>query len=714
MPSFPLTTPQRHLIEMPLSAKVFIEGIAGAGKTTAAVERLERLVATGVDGGSVLLLLPQRTLATTYYLWLTRHGISDGGIPSILTVAGLAQRMVELFWPLVVEEAGFAHPDRLPVFLTLETAQYYIARIVRPLFEQGYFESVTIHRNRLYSQILDNLNKSAVVGFPHTSIGARLKTAWRGELSQARVYDDAQECAVRFRRYCLEHNLLDFSLQIEIFIKHIWPSQLCKQYLFSAYRHLIFDNLEEDTPVAHDLIKEWLPHFDSALLIFDQDGGYRRFLGADPKSGKKLKDLCDQRLEFSDSMINSSALQTVATHFRRVFNHPLEMHSKSDKMDAKVDDEISKPAMLVRTHRYHPQMLDWIGDQIAALVHQEQVPPGEIAVLAPFLSDALRFSLMDRLQRLNIPATSHRPSRALRDESATQCLLTLTALAHPGWGLQPGRFDIAYALVKAIEGMDLVRAQLLADIVYRVHQGKPELTSFDRIKPDVQERITFTFGKNYERLRIWLEGYLCDPVEELDHFLSRLFGEVLSQPGFGFHHDYRGGEVAANLIESARKFRQVMGEEVGGVGKPISQEYVEMVQEGVVAAQYIRSWQIRPNDAVFLAPAYTFLMNNRPVDVQFWLDIGSMGWSERLYQPLTHPYVLNRHWLDGTPWTDADELQAGQQALSLLVLGLIRRCRRKIYLAASELGEQGYEQKGYLLRAVQRVSRQLQNIIKTN
>ena len=144
-----------------------------------------------------------------------------GGIPSVLTVGGLAQRMVDLFWPLVAEAAGFAHPDAPPVFLTLETAQYYMAHLVRPLLdEQAFAASGRVdrpERNRLYSQILDNLNKAAVVGFPHTEIGERLKAAWVGEPGQVRVYDDAQTCANLFRQYCLEHNLLDFSLQIEVF-----------------------------------------------------------------------------------------------------------------------------------------------------------------------------------------------------------------------------------------------------------------------------------------------------------------------------------------------------------------------------------------------------------------------------------------------------------------------------------------------------------------
>ena len=98
-------------------------------------------------------------------------------------------------------------------------------------------------------------------------------------------------------------------------------------------------------------------------------------------------------------------------------------------------------------------------------------------------------------------------------------------------------------------------------------------------------------------------------------------------------------------------------------------------------------------------------MSNRPVDYQFWLDVGGRGWYERLYQPLTHPYVLNRHWPEGQLWTDIDENTASQDAIYRLSLGLVRRCRKGIFLGLSELGEQGYEHKGELLRAIDRALR---------
>ncbi len=99
------------------------------------------------------------------------------------------------------------------------------------------------------------------------------------------------------------------------------------------------------------------------------------------------------------------------------------------------------------------------------------------------------------------------------------------------------------------------------------------MTSFDRLRPQMQERITYRLGERFEQLRLWLE-FARDQEEEFDHFLSRLFGELLSQPGFGFHTSYDAGQVAANLIESVQKFRWVAGPVLAGQKVPLGQEYL--------------------------------------------------------------------------------------------------------------------------------------------
>jgi hypothetical protein len=684
-----LNLPQRQIVESPLNSKLFASGPAGTGKTTAGVERMRYLLAQGVPGESILMLTPQRTLQEPYLDLLYSPERSAGGEVTPATIGGLARRMVDLFWPVAAEAAGFANPEEPPVFLTLETAQYYMAYLVRPLLDEGYFESVTIDRNRLYSQILDNLNKAAVIGFPHTDIGSRLDSSYFGDPAQRRVYQDAQECANRFRQYCLDHNLLDFSLQLEVFSNILWRQDILRNYLSRTYRHLIYDNVEEDGPRAHDILREWLPSFDSALLIYDEGAGFRYFLGADVHTGAALSELCDSHIQLQDSFVMSDGVAELSIGLVSAIIPDAGLN-----LEGQITNEDS--LAVIQSH-FYPELLDTVVGEIGELV-SSGVPPSEIVILAPYLSDALRFSITHRLEEKNIPWRSHRPSRSLRDEPASHALITFAALSHPYWSIHPPKFDVTYALMQSVDGLDLVRAQLLTEIIYR--QRDLQLAPFDNIKPDVQERITFSIGNRYSTLRDWILAYRESDQLPLDHFLRKLFGEVLSQPGFGYHRNFDSVRVAASLVESVKKFRLAM-DATGSVSN-LGKEYLSLLQDGVIAASYLEGWQSEDKDTVLVAPAHTFLMMNRPVSFQFWLDVGSGGWYERLSQPLTHPHVLSRGWEPGRQWTDADDVQYSKEALARLVSGLLHRCRERIYICLSELGESGFEQRGELLRAIQK------------
>jgi hypothetical protein len=643
-------------------------------------------------------MVPQRTLGRPYQLALRDVERGPHGHVSVRTVSGLARDMVALWWPLISGQAGFAQPDLEPVFLSIETAQYYmLTRFLNPARDEGRFDAVNVPPPRLASQVIDNLNKAALMGIPHTEVASRLRVAW-GDRPSSRllVYNAAQEVANAFRDYCLEHSLLDFSLQIELFTRYLLPDEAFRQQFYGGFTHLVADNVEEDTPVAHDILRDWLPTLESALLVSDTDGGFRVFLGAQPEGARALRDLCDEVIRLEESQVTIPALSTLASEMR------LSMGRGGD--DGAVSEASVHDAFSYVFHDYYPQMLDWVTNSVADLVNHKGVPPGEIVILAPFLGDALRFSLSNKLAAEGIEAVSHRPSRSLREEPAARAMLTFAALAHSDWDLTPPSADVSDALAQALDGLDPVRARLLTKVVYRPRSEVP-FTPFENITPPMQARITFTLGEHYERLREWLETYVSGEVAPLDHFFSLLFGRVLSQPGFGFHTSPEAGRIVAQLVESARRFRQTLyvGEEV-----PISQigrDYLTIVNEGLLAALHVPSWRDEARDAVFMAPAYTYLMRNRVSDYQFWLDVGSTGWWERLDQPITHPYVLSRGWPADQMWTDADEFAAQQDMLYRIALGLVRRCRKQIYLGISDLGEQGFEQRGPLLRVFQQILR---------
>lgn len=697
-----LTNVQLDLIENLSQQKIFLRGLFGTGKTTAAIHLLNSWMDEKELNKAIIVLAPQRIQHLPYINSLYQNPKYHGLPVSFLTMHGLARRMLTLYWPLIKDFAGFKNPYQPPHYLTMESAQYFMAHLVSPLIDQGYFSSLTMDRNRIYSQLLDNLNKSAIAGFSFQTIGERLSNSWIGDSSQLNVYDNVQESINQFRSFCLENSLLDYSLQIELFQKFIWPSQLFKNKLFSMFDRMIYENCEEDPPFVHELVAEWLPQMDSAILIFDENAGYRHFLGASPTTAESLTKICNQEITFTDSFVNLPATRYLIQKFCHPTSSPKEIIVEKQITLRAINEILITPEDELR---YYPQMLEWTINQIKLLI-TSGTPSGEIAILSPYLSDMLRFEIESRLEDLNISYQSYRPSRALRDEPAIQSLLTLIKLKYPEWQFVITKISLSNALSAMIQDLDPIRARLIAN-----QQESPDDHRINQLLPfadfpeSIRARVTYRLGARYEQLREWLTA--ADGSEPLDMFISRIFGELLTQPGFTFEKDVRMGKLTANLIESIHKFRLAMEGSNLEINGSLSREYIKMVSEGVIAAQYIHDWdQDQITSAVYISPAYSFLLQNRAVDYQFWLDINSNGWYARLLQPLTHPYVLSQDWQVDEKWDAEDEMRISQENIERVISGLLSRCKKSVYLGISNLNQSGADERGLLTRKLFEILRQ--------
>jgi len=742
-------TQNDNLVTMPIQSgqTCFLSGPAGVGKTAVLAARLAYLLEQGVPAYSVLVLLPDRPAREQ--LRRTLQGIALGpyGNLSLHTFYSLAQRMVALFWPLVARSAGFAHPEKPPVFMTYELAQHHMRRIVTPLLEQGYFEGLHLHPQRLVSQLLDNLNKAALNGYPIEQVVVRLTSTWSGPPERLIAFEQAQECILRFRGDCLERGLLDLSLTLEAF-QHLVGTPPFWGYFSERYRHLLVDNVEESVPIAQDFVARLLPHCDSALLVMDEEGGYRTLLGADPQGALALRRLCGRRVRMPGPAAPAAPLAAAVA--AGLGQGPAE------------SEETTWPILGHVQARFRSEMLIAVADTVAHMIHEEHVPPAEIAVIAPYLDGVLRFALAQACAPLDVPLRILRRYRRPAEEPAVRALLTLATLLHPEWGVVPPRYDVAETLGQVLEGLDPVRAALLADWTYdpvgpawRVPEGLPAVARA-RLGPGLVERY-------HAFWQCWQE-VLPEAGLPWEHLLARLLGVFLPQA-------VRAPTVAtacAELIESARRFRRAFpvlqpDDDPATVG----QHYLETMRSGVVTAQYlVRDPLMRPplqntrardggqvapsastvldrvgaalsdrfsgdelganggpdnrsavegpdtqgveverqmpdGGAVLVAPAQSYLLSGAPVRRQFWLDLASMDWWTPPQQPLTNPYVLSRRWPAGAPWDDAADYAVRQAALARTVRGLCNRCREGIVLCTSDLGTAGQVQDGPLMRVLQ-------------
>ena len=699
MQSEALNEDQNKILKIPINGSIFLEGEAGTGKTTTAIARLNSLL-TNFPGHQILILVPQRSLGQQYNVYLDQHLEYSGSLPSIWTLGSLTRRMVSLFWPMISKEAGFSNPSLPPQFLSTETAQYCMEKAITPFLEQGFFQSLVLSRNRLYGQILDDLNKSAIIRFPANEISQWLKSVSNLDAGLAIAFDQVLICANEFRNYCYSNNLLDFSLQVEVFFNNLWILDIFKEYFYKNFRVLIADNIEEDVPAAHDLVKEWLPNFDSSLIIYDKNGGYRSFLGADPTSALTIKPICSINEHFDIKIDQNKSFISFSKAIHECISH---------QRNSSVSTDFSE-VLKINDYHFYPEMISGVCAQINELINSQKARPEEIVVLSPYLSDALNFSLSTSLSALGIPNRSSRPSQMYINDPKIRAFFTFAKMAHPQWELQISFYELRNALMIVLPKLDIVKADLIVKTLFSAKQSLIGLRSFDTITNyQMQERITFLVGEKLERISTWIKDYKSRDPQPLDVFFSEIFGELFSQKGFGLFSDYNAASRIAQITRSIRVFRQFSAQMMGMDDISSGLEYIRSVENGLLPSAII-NFEEKAEGAVLIAPAHTFLMENTKVDCQFWLDIGSLGWWERLNQPLTNPYLLNRNRDKTQLWTEAHEFEANQAGMERIVNGLINRCGKTIYVNTVRTNENGSEQRGPLLQAFQTLQKRVYQI----
>ena len=686
----PWTAEVAAAVAAPAAGTVWIDLPQGPAAAGALVrDRLAALLDQGVSGDQLLVLVPQRP---------RRRPEPPAGQPSgraavspeIHTFYGLAARMVRLFWPGIASEAGFGSPLDPPVLLTYETAQYVMKQIVDPLLAEGAFDGLSLRPQRLLSQLLDNLNKAGVNGYEIAEVGPRLRDSWTAHREGREVwFDQAQSCIEAYRAHCLQHNLVDVSLVLHLFRRHLLPSDEFRRYLEGRFRHLLVEAVEETVPLAQDFIRQRLEAVDSAWLVARRDGGFRVFLGVDPEGARSLREVCDRRLRVPDEPVRPTV--TLGRELSAGFEPP--------RAPGQTPDEAAAGALRLLSARHRGPMVAEVAAEVVRLVEAGAAEPGEIAVVAPHADGVLRFLVSEALREARIPCAVVRRFESLREEPETRVALALAALAYPAWEQAPHASDVAEALQAALS-LDPVRARLLTRAAYDAGSGA--LRELDEGDSRLRERLPPGALEAFESLRRWLRARRQGEPQPLDLFLRQLFGEVLSRP------DLDPGRAAmyARLISSASWFRR-SAPSLGTAPDPggTAEGYARMVEEGVVAASHPAGTQPAAAAVLVVAPVYTYLLEERFDRYQFWLDAGSISWWEPPHQPLTNPHVLSRRWRRDAAWTEAVDHETRNRTLGRLVRGLCSRAGEAVYLCWSETEAGGpAEEDSPLLRAAARIA----------
>lgn len=691
-----LTENQKSVIEG--EGALFLSGPVGTGKTTALEHRFVRLV-QNEDGASdaTLVLLADRAQVShfTSSPHLTEAGLGETD-QSISTFYQYARRTVAFYRTYLAEKIGYFEPYSPPTWLTYDMAQLVMWELVNPMLQDGYFADLRLRPQQIVSQLLDILNRSAFNRLPFEAGLEKQQESWGGDDVHRRQLKDAELAVKRFRNRCLQLNLVDTSLMLTMFDIFLRDQPLFESHT-ADLKHILIDNLEEQTGLGQAFIEKLMTQTDSAVAVFDKGGGYKRLLAANPDFATRFEYLAERQIALDYQFVVDSELSHLAERVKLYLQGGEGRFLESAPAVEHLILDVVKS-------RYRRDMLARLGPALARLLEQEDLEPRDVAILVPYLDGALKFKLAQSLEEAGLPYQFIRRRETPRENRYVRAWLTWFQLAHWGETSPPSLFDVSEALTISVHGLDPVRAAILAGQIYDPVEGLIRLPR--EMEPETVARIGHDMVDLADVLIEWVRDYVVSDLpdrEEIDFFFYYLFDQILTRPDYFLTGSVRShaAAVADWLIRMASRIKELVPAQTEGeVARSVGDLFVNGIYNGLVTADPPASGTSDTDDGIFIGSLQAFLLDEQEVAVQVWLETASSGWWDLPRQPLSNPFVLNSQWKSGDIWTLEDDVRMRDQLLTNIITGLCGRCKRGVVLAMSELDRRGQRQDGPLWRAL--------------
>lgn len=640
-------------------------GPTGAGKTTRLLGIYHELLAGGVSSDNIQVLVLNRRQADW---WRDNINAARSGALQVGTYFSFVRRELRRFWHVAEASLQEGIPVLEPVFLTMETAQYLMELCIDEMRQQGRFadESFRSQPARMALQLTETMQIAAISCLNAQDIAERLKKAWGREQQPPVIYDDVRDTIELYRRRCLTNRMLDYALSLEMYNQVLLHNAAYRQWLHRKIRYLLVDDTEEILPAAFECIMTLLPELESAAFAYCTDGGHSVFFGAHPElARKKLMPLCT--VEQLGASFTSSE----------------DCGAWGAALAAKVKEAntIQFPRNIVVGHVAEDLRGAMIEQVCENLLRQldSGVPPGDIAVVAPFVDKVLEHQITSKLALRGYAAIHVSGSRRLIELPFARALVTLLLVIHPQWQQPPTAVDIAQAFAVLLD-LDPVRSSLLAE--YAVEKA---WTALDN--ENLQARIGYAAAQDY--------ALLCERLAHLrgENSIGAIVQKVFTQLLYPLKPSADNLRGCRMLAEAAQHF-EIFARAAGLVEKA-GWHFVQMVQRGTIAADRLDVPADLP--AVILTSAYALLMDKGvSFAYQYWLDISRDAWYRSDAKELTNPHVLSLRWQEGQVWTDLLNEQLRREKTARIVQALARRCRNGIIAAESACDSYGSEREGEL------------------
>ncbi|MDB9378644.1 recombinase family protein, partial [Nodularia sphaerocarpa CS-585A2] len=345
------------------------------------------------------------------------------------TLLGFFQDEVILFWPLLIESLKLK--AQFPVRLRPETEQELATKLWHSQLDAAILRRAGVNESRLVRRILDLFQLAAYSGTICEDISRILQTG----LPENAIDLEPEFLAsllLDWRNWCLERGLLSYGIITELYSQKLLSDRHYQQHLTQRYQAVLADDVDEYPAVARQLFDFLLNKGAVGAFSYNPDGAVRLGLGADPHYLEGLAGRCQiERL-------TTSPLPCLAD---QLLTPMVELVTESMMLSSLPDS-----VQLIQTTS-RAQLLRDTADEIAKAINSGQVQAEDVAIIAPGLDAIARYTLVEILDKQNIPVESLNEQRPLISSPVIRALLTMLALVYPGLGRLVDREAVAEMLV---------------------------------------------------------------------------------------------------------------------------------------------------------------------------------------------------------------------------------------------------------------------------
>ncbi|WP_346798083.1 ATP-dependent helicase [Halomonas sp. Bachu 37] len=324
-----LTWEQKRIVSHE-NGNALVMAVPGSGKTITLVKRVERLVKSGIDPRSILILMYNKSVSQTFAAKL-RVVLKSNAIPEVRTFHSLALKLV----------SNAEHQQILKKKELVSSDDYRYAQIVR----QSYREGADHKQNFIPSDEIEE--------FELFITRCRAEAVTPDEAASDPTFSKSKPEHIRaYKRYCdllEEYDLRTFDdclIEAGLLLRG-------NQYLGMNFKHIIVDEYQDVNLIQHEMIRSLAKEDTSVMAVGDINQCIYEWRGARPdfigglfekhfKNAKVYHLSCTFRFGHTLSLMSNSVIRRNSTKLSKLcISHP-----STPKTNVRIYSDNSLPAVL--------------------------------------------------------------------------------------------------------------------------------------------------------------------------------------------------------------------------------------------------------------------------------------------------------------------------------------------------------------------------------